>query len=189
VWHKLHIERKGIAMSEIEPTSTKPSQIVFGKDGSIARVPENEVLLSQIAQAPSLSTTTLFKLVTFYLGYPTNKPLAKHLALFAAISFIASLKQAKVRPKQEIVSLTNEEAKKEPDRLFGVTSQDWEDGWNESGSDELSENPFEVRLTQIKWVSHSDVGLLVEAVKVDDTDKLAYHVVGISPDPATLLAD
>lgn len=178
-------------MSEIEPTSTEPTQIVFGKDGSFADVPENAVLLSKIAQAPSLSPTTLFKLVTFFLGYPTNKPLAKHLALFSAISFIASLKQAKVRPKQEIVSLTNEEAKNEPDRWWpgGPALEDWQDGWNESGSDEGSENPFEVRLTQIKWVLHSDVGLLVEAVKVDDTDKLAYHVVGISPDPATLPAD
>jgi hypothetical protein len=178
-------------MSVIEPTSTKPPQIVFDKDGSIAHVPENQVLLDQIEQAPSLSPTTLFKLVTFYLAYPTNKPLAKHLALFAAVSLIASLQKAKVRPKQEIVSLTNEEAKNEPDRLWpgGPTLQDWQDGWNESGSDELSENPFEVRLVQIKWVSHSDVGLLVEAVKVDDTDKLAYHVVGISPEPATLPAD
>ncbi len=175
-------------MSRNEPTS-----IVFNKkDGSIAHVPENELLLSKIAGATPLSPTNLFKLMTFFLGYPTNRALAKHLALFASISFISSLKAVNVRPGQESIRLaTGNEANDEPDRWWpgGPAKADWQDGWDERGSDELHENPFEARLQHVTWIPYSGVGLLVETVKGVKTDKLAFFVVGVSPDPATLPGD
>ena len=169
-----------------------PTRIVFNKDGSIAHDPENGLLLRQIAETRPLSPTNLFKLATFFLGYPTNRPLAKHFALFASISFISSLKAVNVSPRQESIRLaTGNEANAEPDRWWpgGPAKADWQDGWDEPGIDELHENPFGVRLQHVTWVPYSGVGLIVETVKKANTDKLAFFVVGVSPDPATLPED
>jgi hypothetical protein len=177
-------------MSKIEHASTEPARIVFNDDGSIADVPQNELLLRQIAETPPLSPTNLFKCVTFFLGYPTNRALAQHLALFAYVSFVSSLKAANVRPGKESIRLaTGNEANDEPDRLFGKPLQDWMDGWNERGNDELRENPLAVRLQHVTWISYSGVGLLVETIKGVDTDQLSFYVVGVCPDPATLPED
>jgi hypothetical protein len=176
-------------MSKNESSYPDPGRIKFGRGGLIRDVPENQVLLRQIADAPALSPSALFKLVTFFLGYPTNKPLAKHIALFAAISeLITRTKPEDRRPKLKRTSSTSEEEKSEQGG-----QPDWWDGWDEPGKDELGENPFEARLVKIKWVSHLDIGLLVEVVKLDDSDdgqeKLAHFVVAVSPHPDTLPND
>lgn len=178
-------------MSRIEHASTEPARIVFNNDdGSIADVPQNELLLRQIADTPPLSPTDLFKCVTFFLGYPTNRTLAQHLALFAYISFVSSLKAANVRLDKESIRLaTGNEANDEPDRFWGNPLPDWIDGWNERGIDELRENPNGARLQHVTWISYSGVGLLVETIKGVDTDQLSFYVVGVCPNPATLPGD
>jgi hypothetical protein len=179
-------------MSRNDHSSAESTRIVFNKDGSIADVPQNELLLRQIVEMPPLSPSGLFKLMTFFLKYPTNRPLAQHLALFGYSSFVRSLKAVNVGRRPESITLaTGNEANDEPDRLWpgGPVKADWLDGWDEPGRDELSENPFAVRLQRVTWIPYSGVGLLVETIKHVNTDTLAFYVVGVCPDPASLPED
>lgn len=176
------------------------TQIKFGRGGRIlGGPPENGQLLVQIRATRLATAVDLLKLATFYRNCSTNRSLADHLALLALRQVIGA------QDHQEALT-------KAADLVGEANSQNewadaWEDFWNgyidhEDAREGRSVPPFappvvppgEERLptsTQIavRWVSFSDVGLLIEShtESYDTGEEVTHHhIIGFSPVPARL---
>ena len=159
-------------MSETQYGDERQGSIVFGPGGVILPIPENEDLLRRIEETYPLGREALIQLAKFYVGYQTNRPLAKHLAELAVQD-----------PQTEGV--------------FIAEYNDWwegvEDGpiWpGDGGVDERSEGHAIIQLS-VRSVPFQDQGisLLIETVTViEENDngmevKNAHYMIGVSPGP------
>ncbi len=156
---------------------TDHSRIAFGPGGQILEVPANEKLLEQIQTTPPLPPTDLLKLAAFYQGYPTNQPLAVHLALLALTVQVSD------RRLQEALTKTDKSVAKGIAAVAASSSDFWEDFFD-FGRDEHGE-PFKpVTLLEVRWVLFSGVGLLIETSNLKDGKRM-HFVIGVSPSPAS----
>jgi hypothetical protein len=151
-------------MAQAEREHIESTQIVFGKGGMIANNPQNAALLQQVMATPPLSPKNMLKLVTFFYSYPTNRPFAEHLALYAAAKII-----------------TDSNLQQDDD-------DPWGDMWG-YGDETEDEPPLFPSLLSIKSVRSNGFNFLVETREGAVKGTLEHFIVGISPDPATLPAD
>ncbi len=146
--------------------------IAFGPGGQILQVPENEELLEQIRETPIVSPEELSRLSTFFRAYPTNVPLANHLALVGLMALVQR------EPVQR--SLTKTTDKVSQQSFFDF----WED-YFDNAIDEFTEPTTSVKAVDVKWVLLSGIGLLIETPEILGGPR-SYYVIGVSPNPASL---
>jgi hypothetical protein len=145
--------------------------------------PENEELFAQIKNTEPVTALDLLKLALFYRSYPTNRPLADHLALLALgqIIELPSLQEAVKAAFLASQQSQNDGLDQFLDNLFGYDPRDPED----------KDRPqFAVFTQTVLWVLFSGIGLLIESQttvsKTDEEEITHYYVIGVSPDPAGL---
>jgi hypothetical protein len=145
------------------------ARIVLRPGNLIDDVPENQPLLRQIMATQPLSQVALTELATFYKLYPTNESLGNHLVL----SFICFFLDQHIDANEDYCN--------------GMDPNDPEDA-RELGQvgKVLATREHIVRPVDIKWVSVSGIGLLVETSKIAGIDKLQHFIIGVSPNPANL---
>lgn len=162
-------------MSERDST-----RIALGPGGQILNVPKNEELLERIKATPLLSTQNLLELASFYQAYPTNEPLANHLALLA---------MRKLSRTPRILEAVT-------DSVGGEAADQWEDFWRGRDHDPEDQRGNKVVLGNkavlgdlavrteyaVRFVSFSGIGLLIESSSLDDK----LYIIGVSPDPHSL---
>lgn len=149
-------------------------RIAFGPGGRILEVPENEQLLAQIHAAPILQPADLFKLSSFYRPFPTNEPLANHLALMALLELVESESVQQALTETDMVSL----------KAASDFSEDYRDG----ATDERNELTEAIERLYVQWVLFSGIGLLIETPEPLGGSG-PHFVIGVSPDPASLPSD
>ena len=154
------------------PITDHQQRIAFGPGGQILQVPENEQLLEQLRETPILSPVELSKLSTFFRAYPTNVPLANHLALVGLMAL------AQREPVEQSLTKTTDQGAQQPFFDF------WED-FLDNASDEFTEPVSSVKAVDVKWLPLSGIGLLIESPEILGGAR-SYYVIGVSPNPASL---
>ena len=173
----------------------RQSGIDLGPGGLIRDDKKNDELLEELKETPVLGPKALLKLAKFYKAYPTNTPLADHLAFVALINIVnpRDLARELGEDKNKNVDLTSvtlraKQAQVVPDdepRGAAESASDiWEDFWD-SSSNERKEK-YSAAMVDIQWLPIAGIGLLIETPKVEDGQKKHHYVIGVSPDPDSL---
>jgi hypothetical protein len=161
----------------IQEKDSQPIQL--GPGGLILHVPANEELLEKIRRKDPLLPPDLVNLADFFRVYMTNVPLGNHLELVALRQLIS---EPGIQKALRATSYA--------DRVLLAYNYDPPEWLEIFGED--ADPPDESQSAQVKWISLSGVGLLIEIAYYRTKNgkrRKHYHIIGVSPDPRSLQPD